>query len=108
MRLFSFIFAFYFLLLAVIPCGDAFAHSEKESCMEQVCDSHVEAAESDHPEADTCTPLCMCNCCGGLTLVNEQLIVNAVPLYYSILNIRYSQQIPAEVSFSIWQPPKLG
>jgi hypothetical protein len=108
MRLFSFIFAFYFLLLAVMPCNDALAHNQQETCKEQACSSHIERTQNDHhPAADVCSPLCMCNCCGGITIMIDQIAVDITPVQFTTTQHPYIQQLPAEIAFSIWQPPKV-
>jgi len=105
-KLFTLIFSFYLLALAVLPCSD------KEDCKymgsEQTTFSTTD--HSDH-EQDTehCSPFCMCACCGqtcGFIYYQTDLGLNFPTTSQKI--VVYQSSFVSEVSFSIWQPPKIS
>ncbi len=105
MKLLSFLLAFCFLSLAVIPCSD------KDNCentpMKTI--SHVQSTpnQDTQHEDGLCSPLCMCHCCGGVTIIYEQPFDFAVN-YPSVKNSIYSESSISEIAYPIWQPPKIS
>ena len=69
---------------------------------------HSEADTPIHAE-DACSPLCICNCCSGVTLLPH---TSEVPQTISIVFQReystYKQVNRLDLFYSIWQPPKLS
>lgn len=103
MKLLSFIFSIYFFALAVMPCCDVKA--EDDLCKTQIEHSHLDTGHENHQE-DICSPLCMCHCCGGVTLqVGSE--INTLKNNFAVEHLDLFQQFPADITYSIWQPPKL-
>lgn len=95
----------YFLGLSLATCSDTASHSD--GCKTVEC-THIEiASDVNHPEGDDCSPLCMCHCCGGVTLVNEIEHIFKVN-FSSFRQPLYSETSISEISFSVWQPPKIS
>ena len=103
MKILSFIFAIYFLTLAIIPCGnkECSDNGKKSTVLVQ-----SNSCQDTNHEDEVCSPLCMCHCCGGVTLVCD-IINNTIVLNSTELNSLYSPHNISEVSISIWQPPKV-
>lgn len=102
MKILSFILAMYFLGLSAKTCGDI---TMEDNCQIASC-VHLETGHADHHSADSCSPLCTCSCCGGVTLVYESSLsfkASFIPLQ----KLLYSENSISEISFSIWQPPKI-
>lgn len=102
MKILSFILAIYFLGLSVKTCGDI---AIDDNCKIVSC-VHLETGHADHHSADSCSPLCTCSCCGGVTLVYEfahSFKASFTPLEKPL----YSENSISEISYSIWQPPKI-
>lgn len=104
MKVFSFIFALYFLGLATIPC------CEREDCAE-VKNSvtayiHTGDNQDTQHKNEVCSPFCTCNCCGGVTIIpnSDKTIIAQQP---SKQLSNFTQNFPSEIPFSIWQPPKV-
>ncbi|MBI4946873.1 MAG: hypothetical protein HY840_10800 [Bacteroidetes bacterium] len=104
MRFISFILAIYLLGLATISCGD------KDGCSQgsKNATAYIQAndcQDTQHTD-ELCPPLCMCHCCGGVTIVSNSDNNLISPMLSDKLSI-YTQNSPSEISFSIWQPPKV-
>lgn len=104
MKILSFILAIYFFALSGKTCGDIAMAAD--NCQTVSC-VHLETGHADSHAADSCSPLCTCSCCGGVTLVYE--FVHSFKANFTPLpNPLYSENSISEISFSIWQPPKLS
>ena len=94
------LFCFYFLSLAVLPCGD------KDDCNEI---KHEQTAQNneDH-DHEICTPFCVCSCCATHFVMRPfQYTQNQVV----VINTVYTVHPESETSTAIipvWQPPKLA
>lgn len=103
-RFFSFILAIYFLGLSMMTCDDAAMAAD--NCQTISC-MHLDAGHEEDHSADSCSPLCTCSCCGGVTLVYEYS--QSIKADHILpLNPLYSESSISEISFSIWQPPKIS
>lgn len=103
-KIISFILAIYFFGLSVKTCGDIAMATD--NCQIVSC-VHLEAGHADRHSADSCSPLCTCSCCGGVTLAYEfshDFKAHFIPLQMPL----YSENSLSEISFSVWQPPKLS
>jgi hypothetical protein len=101
-KIFSILFAVYFISLLVAPCGD------KENCNEyaqqQTSGSKHQQGHSD----EACTPFCFCSCCATYFLINDfqpvsTLVVEINSVYTQPKDFKTSTPI-----MPIWQPPKIA
>jgi hypothetical protein len=100
------IFSFYILALSCMPCSD------KDDCNYMSADQSTFATtdHSDHDsDTENCSPFCMCACCGQSCIfthfqadfgLNFPTVAQKVSVYKATFS--------SEVSFSIWQPPKIS
>ena len=103
-RFFSFILAIYFLTLAAIPCGDKDNHvlsHTKSSFTVQ-----ASSCQDTNQEDELCSPLCMCNCCGGVTIATAEKF-KIKETESQKISLLYSESKISSPSFTIWQPPKI-
>lgn len=106
MKLLVFIFSFYLLALALMPCSD------KDDC-KYVKTYKSALAATDHSSHDNdvekCSPFCMCACCG--LSFNSSCFPTDLGLNFSTVVLKadfYTTSFVSEFSFSIWQPPKIS
>jgi hypothetical protein len=89
-----------------MPCGD------KEECNYDSLNKLVFSAteHSDHhDETETCSPFCICACCGQIIsfhFIQESSISDLIIFEKKIYS--YVSPTFAEISFSFWQPPKIS
>ncbi|MFM9944723.1 MAG: DUF6660 family protein [Bacteroidia bacterium] len=105
-KVFTLIFSFYLLALAVMACSD------KEDCKYVSTYKSISTA-TDHSNHDNdvekCSPFCMCACCG--LSYNFSYFPTDLGLNFQTSVIKtsfYNTCFVSEVSFSIWQPPKIS
>ncbi len=99
-RAFYIIFCFYFILLAVIPCGD-------EGECNEVKHEQTSQNSGDH-ENEICTPFCVCSCCATHFVVKP---FQTIHTQIAEINSKYIVHPESEISTAvivIWQPPKLA
>ena len=103
MKVLSIILSLYVLVLTTIPCVDRpFAKITPQS---EYC-----GTASDHlgHDDDSCSPFCVCNCCGNHVVSIEKLGLSKIFSYPG------EKITPTTISFksnlfrSIWQPPKIS
>ena len=103
MKVFTFIFSLYILVLVAIPCIDKPANTTLQK---------LEAPQSSHnsqdQESDHCSPFCTCSCCATFSIQEDNYVLfNS----FSYLLAQFSEHPTSSASFhfsSIWQPPKIG
>ena len=103
MNLVKVILALYITFLACLPCSDTFAQSDsgKASVTAQADDPHQE-------ESDICSPMCICNCCAGVSQIPQSTAFTVViPESYPADHNSLYQENHLAVYASIWQPPKV-
>lgn len=102
-KLLTLILSIYIIALACIPCTDA------TIVIDNAQTAHHHTDNSDHSD-DSCTPFCICSCCGALIYNFSQTltftptlaflrITSPTPVFTANLNSIYEG--------SIWQPPQL-
>ena len=103
-KLLTFLFAVYMLCLSCIPCND------KDESFSGIAANALHE-KKNHAEKESCTPLCICSCCGQTSVISpsvEKFIVEQT----SILQLkRFSYNslfLPSQYLESIWQPPKVS
>lgn len=93
----------------MIPCTDIFdieslnGLSNKESYLSQ---------NSFEKESDTCSPFCVCSCCGLVSGVVLQTKLNGLGKvrYYELAkpNIYYKSVYTLRCHSEIWEPPQIN
>lgn len=109
MKMFSFLFSMYILVLSCLPCGDM------EDCT-VVDNQRIAFSETNHTnhqeDTETCPPFCKCACCG----TNFVLNFSFSPLISEIAQCALSEKVKSNfynTTFisdfygNIWQPPKI-
>ena len=104
-KLLTFLFAFYILLLPCIPCTD------KAECDN---DSKTETPQSTNHQKhqhneEACSPFCNCACCGQTLLSSLNLTKNIIakPLLQQKQQYCYNNiTLTSNFFGNIWQPPK--
>jgi len=106
MKLFQLILSFYILLLSCFPCGDRLECNEKN---ELKISASLEHKAHSH-ETESCTPFCTCSCCAASTVLYYSSASVKVPkVDFAIIQFpHYADSFRPELSFSIWQPPKIA
>ena len=105
-KVLTLLFSFYILALSCMPCSD------KDDCNYVSADQSTFATteHSDHDsDTENCSPFCMCACCGqscSFTHFQADLSLN-FPTIAQKVSV-YKAIFSSEVSFSIWQPPKIS
>jgi len=105
MRIFTYIFAFYLMALAMIPCHDIY-----NECNDK--DQSEVTADHDHQtdENDFCSPFCTCSCCN--TAISDLISFNGVntsiaPILNETSTVSiYDFSYISSFDGKIWQPPK--
>lgn len=105
MKYLTVIWATLILAMACLPCSDegaAFAQSEVTTV--QADHFHQDSAQDE----DLCSPLCECNCCGGITLTSRA-VPPSEPLPYPQGTYRsaYFDDAAYSPAFPFWHPPKV-
>lgn len=103
---FLFLFlGFYLLSLSCIKCSDS-----KEcnvSSIVKILTSNNHQAHNHSKES--CTPFCTCSCCAASAFYNSLNNVQVVKtLFQSEKYHLHNESFNSEVSYSIWQPPKIA
>ncbi|WP_306350227.1 DUF6660 family protein [Flavobacterium sp. '19STA2R22 D10 B1'] len=96
----------YILSLACIPCADA--HGIEISTTEQ---SSIKKHDIEqHMDVDSCSPFCICNCCGSPIFNSIQFFTFDLKESNAVITKKLSDyQFVFSSNFyaSIWQPPQL-
>ncbi len=99
-RAFHILFAFYFLLLLVMPCAD---HKQENYTNTTEINRHKD--EGKH-EDENCTPLCVCSCCSTLVVIKDATSpvkqIEVVKMCYTFCPEKETTSAPTPV----WQPPR--
>jgi hypothetical protein len=105
MKIFTFIMSFWLLYLSCLPCGNRVGYAGNSQGATLITADH----QQHKNETEHCTPFCTCSCCA--TPVFTQLAP------YSTLHKQvfikksypgYTTPFYGDISFAIWQPPKLS
>lgn len=102
MKLFSYIFTFYLVLLAVIPCCTFDGCPEDKTQTAQSTDH-----ESDDADCGSCSPFFNCEGCSSVTINVEPL--SFIPCVIPEPKV-YTDFIPSavdDIHYDFWQPPRL-
>lgn len=104
MKFLAYILTIVILICAFNPC----AEGRTDDCNTQKPISDIDN-QSDHKETESCSPLCVCSCCGVFSNTIS-FSVSFKPLSESISPFKCTYKEPQLKDFPnfIWQPPKLS
>jgi hypothetical protein len=104
MKLLTLFWSVYIFAMAILPCHDSSIY--EDFC----CHEKKETHQKDKHENHTCTPFCVCVCCGSLVVLGQEFVspapVFAVSEMVSIKVLLKHYFVSNYFGF-IWQPPKL-
>ncbi len=106
MKFITLILSIYLFTLSAIPCADI----ESENIARIVANDSQEKDNHSHKDNDLCSPFCICNCCGQVTLnyvaaINYDFPVKIEEIKSS--NSFYTSAFYSNFYGSIWQPPQI-
>lgn len=103
MKILSVIMSVIILALSFVPCADNNSvNQSQEISLHQDSDNHQH-------HSDFCSPLCVCSCCGTIVAQIEgqaDFEIKTYEIYSSQENL-LKPRFPSDISFSIWEPPKI-
>ncbi|GGG18751.1 DUF6660 family protein [uncultured Pontibacter sp.] len=104
MKYLSVIWGMVIFLLACLPCADSgTAFAQDDTTVVQADYGHADAGQ----ENDLCSPLCECNCCGGISLTISFPQTQEPPHNPSGSTLNtYLPGGAVSPSFAFWHPPK--
>ena len=102
MKLFSTLFALFFLFLSTISCDGAMA---EDTCGTEVHLHNAADQDHDHSEADLCSPFCSCQCCHS-NIIPSEMFLNTASIAETELQYSYMGILPSATTFNFWHPPK--
>ncbi len=101
-KMFTFLFAVYMLCLSCLPCND-----KDEGFSQNISNTHE---KKNHAQKESCTPLCICSCCGQTSIINSS--VQKIIIEQSILQFKHTTYnnlfLSSQCLESIWQPPRVS
>jgi hypothetical protein len=102
LKILSIILIIYVLILTLSPCVDS--HASSCLILKEIAqkDNH-----SNSSEINLCSPFCTCNCCQVISLITLVSLIKTVDTSPTSFKTAYNHSILKDISFSIWQPPKL-
>ncbi len=93
-------------LLACLPCTDSSTAFAADASTTTVQEAHTHDSGTAHGD-DACSPLCECNCCGGLTLsVHFPPIAEPHSAPHIVFLSTHAPDGAVSPSFPFWHPPK--
>lgn len=102
MRFFAFIMALLVITLNGVPCADVHELSK------QIPGKETKKTQQPQTDDESCSPFCHCSCCAGFSINHWFAQVSALlPVHIPQHHSRYIASL-IEISFSVWQPPKLA
>jgi len=106
MKIFALFLSFYILLLAGSPCGDGQECDGEEGIAISMTSKHQEHTH----QSEACTPFCTCSCCAASTVFQFSIASVKIPktIFAAVKYPQYLVSSRPEISFSIWQPPKIA
>lgn len=115
MKWWSISLACYITLLACMPCADAMPmmqSSHDTEITEFDLDGEVTSDDTahthDHEHHDTCTPFCVCLCCGlSINIVDLPVIASDIISSVFQYSFSYSTLYHLLTVTSMWHPPAM-
>lgn len=104
MKFISVILAVIILGLGFTPCADSVVTKQSDQII-----SNSSPTSENHNHSDYCSPLCVCSCCGTVIAQLEDEAVFDVQLseINSTQILIFIQNLPADIYYPIWEPPKI-
>jgi hypothetical protein len=99
------ILSIYFLALSVMPCRDGKDFGVNKSALQTSIQQNTPCSDT---QDETCSPLCTCSCCGVNAILYPLTNLTTLSVNEENKFSMYQQSRITEVSYSIWQPPKLS
>jgi len=101
-KIFTFIFCLYILLLSTVPCCAI------DNCKDKTPQTQKAGTDKHNDDCKNCSPFNQCGNCTGFSFslnivqlqINQQLTQQAFPVYTQSYFNHYIS--------SFWQPPRLG
>ncbi len=107
MKIINFILSIYLIFLSCIPCTDTKEDIAVNSTHEYATNHENHPHETND---DSCSPFCICNCCGQTIINYHPVIVYDFPVQLQEIktfNSNYNSSLVTLFSGSIWQPPQI-
>jgi hypothetical protein len=99
----------YIVMLLTQHCQD-FQAGSNEVASKSVASISTFIPAGSEPDSETCSPFCMCGCC-GISVAHQEVTVLAITDYSLVaaVNSLPLYQSPSDSTYvvSIWQPPKV-
>ncbi len=104
MKYLGIIFSIYVMILSVAPCGVL------EDCNATECQQQSKTPDSQSKHKETCSPFCVCNCCGCSGFKLEFASSTVTVFNQPIQNKTFSSgsSFISQFVCRIWQPPKIA
>jgi len=102
MKVATFIFTFYLILLSAVPCCAFDGCPDDKNAMEQTANHE----QGDKDNCGTCSPFFNCEGCCSATTHSGTVTASVLPVTSKPV---YAAFIPAAIpliSYDFWQPPK--
>jgi hypothetical protein len=99
-KLVSYIFSFYLILLSVVPC------CSPDDCNNEITGQEI-SHESKEEDCGGCSPFFSCEGCAAATITVEPVHFEIAPTQGIIVHAGYIQSSLPDIDFDFWQPPKI-
>lgn len=100
----AFLLGIYILLLSFLPCAD----SRECTAPAETRISALSGHEGHQHAQESCTPFCMCACCGTTVILQQAVFFPVTPTV-----VPQRRMVPGNTAFqsydfgAVWQPPQL-
>ncbi|MBS1647288.1 MAG: hypothetical protein JST67_08100 [Bacteroidetes bacterium] len=104
MKIFKLLFALYILCISSVPCTDV-----EPPCANNTVPQVCEKTCNNPHEHETCSPFCVCFCCGSM-VIQAQKWEGMQPADQTSKTIHFSciNNDTKDLPSSVWQPPKMS
>jgi len=100
-KIFTFIFAFYILLLSTVPCCAV------DNCNEPTEQSNSNNTHKHDDDCKNCSPFALCGNCVGFTITTKYNQLDTPKLLTDTDFPQYTQLYFPQYISSFWKPPKI-
>lgn len=104
MKFIAILLSVYTIFLTCLTCADSQVNDTSQCSISK-------SETSDNHEADTCSPFCICNCCGSqvISQIGDTYFCFTQFLFVSDKSISKATKVFISGFFgSFWQPPKIS